>query len=68
LSFIFCVMNDAYIVTMLPYLCADYFDVKTRIRIVWLNKNDQIYCTGTTPPYFGVWLLQKYTLAPRFFP
>jgi len=43
---------------------ASYFDVKTRIRVMWLNENDEIFTTGSNPTYFGVTLLRQQLLSP----
>ncbi|KAL8584919.1 hypothetical protein ACOMHN_043556 [Nucella lapillus] len=39
-----------------------FFDVRTRMRLIRLNKNDEIFFSGSTPSYFLVMRLRLQTL------
>ncbi|KAK7113736.1 uncharacterized protein [Littorina saxatilis] len=42
----------------------NYYDIRTRIRLAWLNEGDEIFTTGDLPGTFGVMLLRVQNLMP----
>ncbi|XP_076458245.1 uncharacterized protein LOC143291977 [Babylonia areolata] len=63
-SFACNVVRDGTTLTTLDV--SGYFDIRTRIRLVFLDAGDTIYTTGSTPEYFSVMRLRLQTLMPSF--
>ncbi|XP_076458247.1 uncharacterized protein LOC143291978 [Babylonia areolata] len=63
-SFACNVVRDGTTLTTLDV--SGYYDIRTRIRLVFLDAGDTIYTTGSTPEYFSVMRLRLQTLMPSF--